>query len=82
MITTTKNDYITQSIRLATSAAELEAMKEKLQAVDEKALFDTEIQVRYLEKAYQKALLRFKKGYAPKDFEVGSALDLNALIKN
>ena len=82
LICLTKNDYITCAIRLATSAAELEATKEKLQAVDNVVLFDTEIQVKYLEKAYQKALLKFKKGFAPGDFEVGSALDLNSLIKN
>ncbi|MEQ8628047.1 tetratricopeptide repeat protein [Ekhidna sp.] len=78
----TKNDYITVSIRLATSAAELEATKEQLQAVDNVILFDTELQVKYLEKAFRKALHKFKKGLAPKDFEVGSALDLNSLIKN
>ncbi|WP_370090484.1 tetratricopeptide repeat protein [Ekhidna sp.] len=77
-ISLTKNDYITLSSQLATRAAELGEVREKLQRADNVMLFDTELQVRYLEKAYLKALLKFKKGLVPQDFEVGSALDLNS----
>lgn len=77
-----KNDYITQSSHLATRAADLGVARKKLQSADKVVLFDTELQVRYLEKAYLKALLKFKKGLVPQDFEVGSALDLNSFFKN
>lgn len=80
LICNTKIDYITVSSQLASNAAELEEIKIKLQAADNKALFDTELQAKYLEKAYLKALLKFKKGQPPGDIVVGSALDLKSFI--
>ncbi|MEO9869472.1 O-linked N-acetylglucosamine transferase, SPINDLY family protein [Ekhidna sp.] len=78
LIALTKNDYIAMSLKLATKTANLLIIKEKLNNEEDKVIFDTEIQVKYLEKSYQKALIKFKKGSQPNDFSVGSALNLSS----
>jgi predicted O-linked N-acetylglucosamine transferase (SPINDLY family) len=76
----TKNDYIQRSIQLATHPKELESIRKSLQSGSDKLIFDTELQVKYLEKAYQKVFLRLIKKQPPKDLSVGSALRLDSLI--
>ncbi|WP_420315642.1 tetratricopeptide repeat protein [Ekhidna sp.] len=76
----TKNDYIERSIQLAVNRVEINTLKKSLQSEFDKLIFDTELQVKYLEKAYQKAFLRLKKKLPPKDFSVGSALRLDSLV--
>ncbi|WP_425391800.1 tetratricopeptide repeat protein [Ekhidna sp.] len=76
----TKNDYIERSIQLATNTEEMESLRGSLQPGSDKLIFDTEMQVKYLEKAYQKAFIRFKKTLPSKDLNVGSALSLNSLL--
>ncbi|MEO9484986.1 MAG: tetratricopeptide repeat protein [Ekhidna sp.] len=75
----TKNDYIELSILAASEGNELKGWREKLESKHSSILFDTELQVKYLEKSYRKALFRHRKGLPPKDFSVGSALELNFL---
>ncbi|MEQ9466698.1 MAG: tetratricopeptide repeat protein [Ekhidna sp.] len=80
LISSTKIDYITLSSQLAVNTADLEEIRLKLQAADNQVLFDTELQVRYLEKAYLKALIKFRKGSPPKSFNVGTALELKSFM--
>lgn len=76
----TKNDYIHAAISAASNQSDLVDIRKKLLSNNNNVLFDTELQVRYLEKAYKIALVRNRKGLPPKDFSVGSALQMNSLL--
>jgi len=80
LITFTKNDYIQTSIELVSDAKRLFEIRENLKNGSNKLLFDTQLQMKYVEKAYELALVRFKKDQSVQDFKVGKTLNFRSLM--
>ena len=71
LITNNLQDYENLAIYYATHGQERNAMREKLKAKRYTApLFNTELTVRHIERAYQMAWERYQAGLAPEAFDV------------
>ncbi len=78
LITESKKAYVDRAIRFYENGSELREIEKKLTQKDKIPLFDTEMQVKFLEKAFQLALLNFKKTGQYEDLIVKSALKFDA----
>ncbi len=78
LITFSKKEYVETAIKLAGDREELHRMETKLRSHDSIPLFDSEMQIRFLEKAYKMALLNYKKTGQSKDLIVKSSLKFDS----
>lgn len=77
LVTQSSEDYVKTAISLAQDAASLEKVAEKLTSKDYNMLFDSEVQVKYLEKAMKLILYEFNKNGQFKDLIVKNTLKFN-----
>ena len=78
LITESSKSYIDRAIQIYNNKSELTDMSEKLSSQDNIPLFDTQLQVKFLEKAFKLVLVHFKKTGQYKDFIVKSSLKFDA----
>jgi len=74
LVTDSSKRYVDRAIELAQKADELKNIEEKLSQKALTQLFDTELQIKYLEKGYKMALIQYKKNGQYEDLIVKSTL--------
>ncbi len=78
LITESSKSYVDRAIQLYKNKSELKEIEQKLAQKDKKPLFDTEMQVRFLEKAFKLAIHHYKKTGQYEDLIVKSSLKFDA----
>ncbi len=78
LITESSKTYVDRAIELYGNSGELKEIELKLSQNSKISLFDTEMQVRFLEKAFQLALMHYKKTGQYEDLIVKSSLKFDA----